>query len=435
MFASCVPGRLANLAADAGVPGVQFAVHHQGNTWSYEFGEQDRDTGRLLTEDTKIPIGSVTKTFTATLAMMLVSDGDLHLDTPIVEYLPELRRVAGEFGGQLTLRHLLSHTGGLPSDPPNVPTTSPLRHLLDCLRHPDLVHRPGQAFSYSNTGYVIAGRLVEAATGMSWWEAMEVVLLKQLGRSPHTVFEDHGDLASGHAVNPATRRARSVRQSLTPMAAPAGALAASASDLVMLGRLLTGTAPVTLLDPATSTLMRAPVPGAEPFGMADGWGLGLAVYHDGDRTWFGHDGTGDGTACHLRFEPVSGTVVALTTNGSTGFSLWHRLVAELREVGLRIGDYDGFRTLGPRQGGPTEGAGCYRNGDLEYQVREANEGLHLTVDGEPFAELIPHQGLAFAMRDAASGKFEQTGRFLRDPDGEIGWLQVGGRLARRVPTK
>lgn len=435
MDAAGLPRRLERLAHDAAVPGAQFALYREGRTWTCEFGEREHGTAQALTNDTKIPIGSVSKTFTATLAMVLVSDGDLDLDTPLTEYLPELRQATQDPGGRRTLRQLLSHTSGLPSDAPDADTTSLRRRVLDCVRHLEPLHAPGRAFSYSNLGYVIAGHLIEAATGMSWWEALELVLLKPLGISPHSVLDGRHETATGHAVNPAARRMRPVRQSLTQADAPAGALAASASDLVMLGRLLTGTTHVALLNPAALAEMRAPVPAAEPFGMADGWGLGLARYRDGDRTWLGHDGTGDGTACHLRFDPASGTVVALTTNGSTGFPMWHRLVAELRDLGLRIGDYDGRHGLATHRAGRAEHAACagdYRNGDIEYSVREVSNALRLTVDGEPFAELTLYQGLVFGMRDADTGECDQTGRFLREPDrDEVGWIQVGGRLARR----
>src|SRR5204862_3440360 len=120
------------------------------------------------------------------LAMVLVSDGDLELDAPIAEYLPELRRKAQD-DGRLTLRHLLSHTGGLPSDREHPGASTLRRHALDAFRELDPLDRPGRAFSYSNIGYVIAGHLIEVATGMSWWEAMEIVLLKPLGQSPTSV--------------------------------------------------------------------------------------------------------------------------------------------------------------------------------------------------------------------------------------------------------
>ncbi|HEU5470787.1 MAG TPA: serine hydrolase domain-containing protein [Actinophytocola sp.] len=437
MDTACISGELARLAHDAAVPGAQLAVHESGETWTVQLGIEERGEGRLVTRESTIPIGSISKTFTAALAMVLVSEGDLELDAPVTEYLPDLYRAAGDRAGRLTLRHLLSHTSGLPSDHEQPRATSLRRHVLDCLRELDPLDRPGRAFSYSNIGYVLAGYLVEAVTGMSWWEAMEVVLLKPLGLNPAFVVgpTPRRHSAAGHSVNPVLGRVRPVRQSLALVEAPAGAIAASAADLVTLGRLLAGCADTDLIDPAVLAEMRTPILGAEPFGVADGWGLGLAMFRDGDQVWYGHDGTAEGTSCHLRFEPVSGTVVALTTNGSTGIPMWHELVTVLRGMGLRIGDYDGARRVESPTVPLAEYAGCaggYRNGEMDYSVHRAGEKLHLTVDGESYGELVLYENLIFAVRDLDTGAIDQTGRFIRDSRrGEIGWIQVGGRLARR----
>ncbi|RKT55882.1 serine hydrolase domain-containing protein [Saccharothrix australiensis] len=411
--------RLAGLARDHLVPGAQLAVHRPGaELWTTEVG---------LPADAAVPIGSITKTFTATVAMALVSDGDLDLDAP----LPDVDH-------PLTLRHLLSHTGGLPSDPDDVRTTSLRRHALEASRNLAPLHRPGAGFSYSNIGYVLVGHLIEVATGMSWWEAVDAVLLRPLGLRPHfTVGPDTDrDAVPGHAVNPALRRVVPVRQSLALVDAPAGALAASATDLVTFGRMLAG-APPHLVTAADLALMRAPVRHAEPFGMADGWGLGLALYERDGVTWVGHDGTADGTSCHLRINPADGSAVALTTNGSSGFALWRDLVPELAAAGLPVGDYDGVRDLRDPIPPPPDCAGDFLNGDTEYSVRPAGrEVLKLTVDGEPFADLSLFDGLVFAMRDSDTGDTSQTGRFLRNPrGGGIEWIQIGGRLARRHVTQ
>nr|QEO73950.1 beta-lactamase [uncultured bacterium] len=420
--------RLTALTRAHLVPGAQLAVHHAGRTWTYEVG---------LPADAAVPIGSVTKTFTATVAMALVSDGDLDLDAPLSDHLPGV-------ADELTLRHLLSHTGGLPSDPEDpddVRATSLRRHVRQAVRELHPLHRPGAGFSYSNLGYTLIGHLIEVATGMSWWEAVDAVLLRPLGlrarftTGPADVTTGPADIVTGHAVNPATGRVVPVRQSLAQVDAPAGALAASATDLVTFGRMLGGAAP-HLIDPDGLALMRAPVRHAEPFGMADGWGLGLALFHRDGVGWVGHDGTADGTSCHLRINPADGTAVALTANAGSGFAMWRDLVPDLVDAGLPVADYDGMRGLHHRIPPPPDCTGRFRNGEVEYAVRAVDrERLALTVDGEPFADLSLFDGLVFAMRDSDTGDTNQTGRFLRDPgDGGIHWIQIGGRLARRQVT-
>jgi CubicO group peptidase (beta-lactamase class C family) len=426
--------RLGQLAHDHLVPGVQLAVHHDGRTHTVQLGRGRHGTDHPLTADSAIPIGSITKTFTAAVVMALVSDGDLDLDAPLSDHDPDLGRVAPDPGTRITPRHLLSHTGGLPSDPDDAGTGSLRRHVIEACRRLHPLHRPGAGFSYSNLGYVLLGHLVEVVTGMSWWEAVESVLLHPLGlRARFTVGPDTDPaVVPGHAVNPRFGRVVPVRQSLGLVDAPAGALAASAGDLVTFGRMLAGDGP-QVIGPDEVALMRTPVRHANPFGMADGWGLGLALYRRDDSVWVGHDGTADGTSAHLRINPRDGTVVALTANGSTGFALWRRLVPELVAAGLPVADYDPRRWLTHPIPAPRDCAGRFRNGDVEYTVRPVDrDRLELTVDGEPFADLALFDGLVFAMRDSDTGDTDQAGRFLRDPrNGGIEWIQIGGRLARR----
>ena len=433
----------ALLAREYRVPGAQFAIADGDDVVACEFGHETPGTSRPLGREDKVPVGSITKALTAALALVLVSDGDLELDQPIVDYVPELRRipVGRALDGDrslVTLRQLLSHTAGLPSGADSMTMVSSVRgRVLDGWRQLVPVARPGFGFSYSNFGYVLVGHLIAAVTGMTWWEAMSAILLKPLDIAPVFVVSPTAaptqPIVTGHSVNLAHDRIRPVAQSLSVMDAPAGALALSASDLVSFGRMLVtgtaGTGGARLIDHSLLAEMRQPAPGAEPYGLADGWGLGLALFRTARGDWVGHDGTADGTACHLRIQPDDGTVVALTTNATTGFALWHTLSAGVFPTGLAAG---GRGTGTGRRVPPPAGCtGSYVNGDVEYAVVDQGGDLRLLVDGEPFAELVCYADLAFEVWDFEDGH-PQAGRFLRDPDtGRVEMLQLSGRLARK----
>ncbi|WP_410640978.1 serine hydrolase domain-containing protein [Amycolatopsis sp. lyj-346] len=416
---------LTGLAHRHGVPAAQLVVHDGGRTGSAVAGG--------IAATAKFPAGSITKAFTAALAMLLVADGDLSPDDPLGEHLDGL----GAQVGRPTLGQVLSHTGGLPAalGAATDGAGSARRYLRAC-RDAGLVQPPGQCFSYSNVGYVLTGYVVEAITGMSWWEAMETLLLGELGIDAAFVVAPGarrrtGAHVSGHAVHAATGRARPVAQTLTPVEAAAGALALSAGDLAAFGRMICGgdgPLPPDLVD-----LMRGPVPGAEPFGLADSWGLGLAGYRGADADWTGHDGTADGTSCHLRVDPEHGRVVALTTNGSTGSALWTDLVAALRAEGLPVGDYELPQDLGRAARPAADLTGSYTNGDLEYQVDvRADGGAVLVVDGEVYPELALLRDGSFSVREPGTGRRIIGGRFLTDPaTGTVSAMQAGGRVARR----
>ncbi|MFE4975821.1 serine hydrolase domain-containing protein [Kitasatospora sp. NPDC056651] len=423
------------------VPGAQLAVHHGGRTVSVAVGEQVLGGGRPVRRDTAFPLASLTKPFTAALVMTLVADGEAELDDLVALHLPE----AGlDTAG--TVRQVLSHTAGLPAAlPEDAGRTGGARRRAS--RHADRqapVAAPGTAFSYSNVGYALAGLVVEETTGMDWSEALDAILLSPLGLAPAFV----GDVrdprgrtsAAGHVVRGPGRRTLTVAEQDVPVVeAPGGSLALSAEEAVLFARQFLAPPGPLLAAETVGEMCRDQLAGVPfgPYGMADGWGLGWARYREGGPDWYGHDGTGDGISCHLRFEPAEGTVVALTTNADTGQNLWAELVGCLRAAGLAVPD-PGPRAAEPDGGpvpAPEDCLGDYANGDLRYTVSPGGPGLLLGLGGRPRYELSCTADLRFTMREAGGGPAGGpvfAGRFLRDPGtGRVDYLQVSGRLARR----
>jgi CubicO group peptidase (beta-lactamase class C family) len=452
-----VQATLATLARRHQVPGAQLAVRAAGETLLAQVGEPEHRSGAPVTAATAFPVGSITKSFTATLAMILVADGDLELDEPVQAVLPEVGELRPGTGAApaLTLRHLLSHTGGLPAgpDPGDVRATSLRRYVADHVRGQRLLFPPGSAFSYSNLGYVLVGRLIEATLSMGWAEAVESILLRPLRIDPVFVGDPgpgRRTMASGHSVNLSVGRVRAVRQDLAAPEAPAGALAVSAADLVELACVQLGERP-DLLPAEHAAMMRAPAPGADPVGLASGWGLGLATFEPASVV--GHDGNACGTSCYLRADPT-GWVVALTTNANTGVGLWRDLLAALGSLGIDVGDALPGPAAAPV--GVLAGAvGTYQNGELEFAVTAAGGRLWLAVDGDPAAPLAVFADGTFALDDPAAGGQVPAagrpmladgtvlgdpaagqpllaGRFGRDPrSGQIDSVLLSGRLAAR----
>jgi len=430
-----MPSAFAALARKHQVPGAQFAIYRGGLTVTDEIGELEFGTGLRVTRDAVFPIGSITKFFTATVAMILVADGDADLDAPIRDYVPEM----GNLGAMISLRQLLSHTSGLAeSSGMGEESSSSLRHyIVDHICGSNLVLPPGTGFSYSNPGYIVAGRLIETVTGMSWSEAVESILLRPLGieptfvNPPETIPPRH-QVATGHSVNTAVGRIRPVRQELAPAFAPVGALAVSAVDLVKLGLIHVGPGRPDVLPVAYAGQMRKAVPRADPFGLADGWGPGLAVYWHRPAVWVGHDGNANGTSCYVRINPADGWVVALTSNSNTGVGLWQEFRAELARAGVPINlpRVPG----GPRVAPPRDCAGQYTNGDIQCTVKaDSNGAVYLSADGQNFVLLNFYENIfTFSASDMTSLGQASTGRFVRDSaTGKIYGMHVSGRLARR----
>lgn len=423
---------LARLTEKHRVPGAQLVVRTGEGTVAAETGELTSGSGEAVDRSTAFPIGSITKAFTAALVVVLAGDDDLELDAPLAEALPWL-------DSEITARQVLSHTSGLaansdlagPRDGPRA------RWVARHCRAADLAHRPGTAFSYSGDGYVLLGHLVEEITGMSWWEALDAILLRPLGVVAGSIVEDGPvvrGVASGHTVQTRLDRVLPVvGGSLPSLSAPEGALALSASDLARFACLHLGDPGLPrLLSPEALAAMRqdqtegTPI---GPYGMADGWGLGWGLYRRDGLEWFGHDGTIDGTSSHLRCEPGSGTVVALTTNATSGAALWDEL-AEHLAVGSR--SLSKLENEGPPVPAPAECAGRYANGALEFTIDHRDDGLYLLIGGEPRSKVTTFEGLTFVLHDLNGGA-PQIGRFLRSArDGHVDLIQCLGRLATRV---
>jgi CubicO group peptidase (beta-lactamase class C family) len=415
------------------VPGAQLAIHHGGETVAVEVGELEYGTGHRVTQNVAFPLGSISKTFTATVAMILVADGDLELDAPLSEHVVEL----GDLGNEITLRQLLSHTAGFAGGPDqDVPaTTSIRRYVLDNCRIQNLILPPGTRFSYSNIGYILVGHLIEVITGMSWWDAMESILLRPLRIEPTCIgtlgLPSIGrPLAKGHSVDIAVGKTWPVEQSSSLAEAPAGGLALSAADLVTLAMIHLERGMPALLPATYAEEMRRAVPHAEPLSSADGWGLGLAVFGKGSTAWMGHSGVMDGTYCDVRFDPSSGWAVAFTCNANTGVSMWHELADELRRAGLPIRDCSNIELLRRPTLPPPQGCvGSYRNGKFEVLVAATGTGaLSIALDGDVAKELTFFEDLNFSTVEPPV----MRGRFIRDPlTGELDRLQLGIRIARR----
>ncbi|MFH9015480.1 serine hydrolase domain-containing protein [Streptomyces sp. NPDC017943] len=428
-------GHLDALARIHRVPGAQLAVHTGTHLLSVSTGTADAVANTPFTAETAVPLGSVTKAATAAAVLLLADDGDLDLDETVGELLPDLSGAIAD----VTVRQLLSHTSGLPTGPDSdsaVGATAS-RYLSAVCTARSTLFPPGTAFSYSNAGYVAAGRILSDVTGMTWQEAVAALVLEPLGIVPAFLGDSAParPIASGHALNTATGLVRPAHQNLAPVEAPAGALLASAEDLVALGRAVIGRD--AALPAGVADLMRRPEPAADPGALADAWGLGLALFTQDGRVWCGHDGNAQGTSCHLRADPDSGVVVAFTGNAGAATALWRDIAAELaRLTGIRVPTARAADTpRGPAVALP-ECAGTYRNGGTEYTVKLDGDGKPtLSVDGDCPIPLVCYPDLSCDLVDPATDRIEPGGRFHRDPaTGVIDRLQISGRTARRTGT-
>jgi D-alanyl-D-alanine carboxypeptidase len=165
--------RIANQVLEqTGVPSASVAVVQHGKlVFTHAYGMARLDQQKKATPEMRYSIGSISKQFTATAILLLKEEGKLSINDPVGKYVPGLTR-----GSEVTIRQILSHTSGYqdywPEDYVMTPMLKPetAQQIIDTWGKKPLDFEPGTQWQYSNTNFVIAGRIVEVVSGESLWQ-------------------------------------------------------------------------------------------------------------------------------------------------------------------------------------------------------------------------------------------------------------------------
>jgi CubicO group peptidase (beta-lactamase class C family) len=167
----------------SGVPSAAFVVVDGSGAVARGLG--DATAGHPATARTPFVLGSTSKSFTALAVMQLVDAGRVDLDTPVRHYVPELQLAAGEAVEAITVRQILQQTSGIPSTAGGQILASAREGTaLDAvreLRGTRLAAAPGRLWQYSNANYVLAGLVVQRASGMPFAQYVQTKIFDPLG--------------------------------------------------------------------------------------------------------------------------------------------------------------------------------------------------------------------------------------------------------------
>lgn len=323
------------------VPGGQIAVARGGRlVLVRSFGWADVERHAPVENDSLFRIASVSKPITAAAVLRLVEAGRLDLDAQAFGLLPQFPLTEAPGGdqrlAQITLRQLLTHTGGWDRDKsfdpmfipfkaaetigaaPPADTATIIRFML---RQP-LDFEPGQKYAYSNFGYCLLGRVIEHATGKSYGDAVRELVLEPCGARSlalgRTRLSERSPREVRYYAQPEGERTRSVFPEIKEQVAEPdggfylealdahGGWIATAADLLRMATALDGSRPPGLLKPETLALMTArpaaPISQTGPTHYGLGW---MIRYPEKDKiadgrqaTWW-HTGSLPGTAAIL----------------------------------------------------------------------------------------------------------------------------------------
>jgi CubicO group peptidase (beta-lactamase class C family) len=320
---------VAEVMAEWHIPGLALALVRQDATPLLQtFGLRDIESGTRVATTTLFPIGSITKSFTATGLALLVDEGKLAWDVPVREILPEFRLKNPIASEKCTVRDLLTHRTGLPRhDWVHTPGHLDNAGMLAALRQLEPSKEFRSAHQYNNLMYLVAGMVAERITGQRWDDFTQTRMLDPLGMANTTTsLEDmvahHADHAAPHIFRDDVLERMPVRPVHTK---PSGGICASIADMASYlqfhldpvtgrGGLRLSTGAATQLTAPQIYVGRSDFP--ELGDVHCGFGFEIARYR-GERC-LAHGGGWSGYTCDLRMLPDRGFGVVVLTNGH-----WH----------------------------------------------------------------------------------------------------------------
>jgi CubicO group peptidase (beta-lactamase class C family) len=329
---SCFPDLetvITEVMAEWHIPGLALAlVRRDAPPLLQVFGLRDIDSGMSVSNTTVFPIGSITKSLTATGLALLVDEGKLGWDVPVREILPEFKLKDPIASEKCTLRDLLTHRTGLPRhDWVHQPGHLDNAGMLAALRHLEPSKEFRRAYQYNNLMYLVAGIVAERITGQRWEDFTRSRILDPLGMvNTATSLEDmishHTDHAAPHLFQEDVFERMSVRPIHTK---PSGGICASIADMASYLQFhldpVTGRGDLRLSTDAAFTITAPQIylghwDFSELGDVHYGFGFEIVRYR-GERN-LGHAGMWSGYTCDLRMLPERGFGVAVLTNGH-----WH----------------------------------------------------------------------------------------------------------------
>lgn len=428
------------------VPGVAVGILQDGRRETRAWGVTSLGTRYPLLPESVFRVASISKLFTATLAMTLVDAGKLDLDRPVVEYLPDLAVADDEARRTITTRHLLSHQSGLWGDfsEDHGLGDDALSRAMARLGTVRQITRPGELWAYCNVGFHLTGAVIQQIAEKPFEAAMRERVFAPLGLQRTGYFAHEAivhSAAVGHEqVAPGADEHRIAGQYYPRNRNPAGGVISCVDDLLTFASLyLNGgkTEQGRVLSEAAVREMWTPQITAGNF--ADSYGVGFALITiDGVQTT-GHGGSINGYQSHLTIVPERNFAVVALTNSARGSSAIRGIERAMLEERI------GLRHVAPPIATLTADdlaryAGDYRQPHTEIAVRVDGPGLSLAVAGiDPATrERTPYPDIP--LRPLGDDRFVVTAgegeggkiEFIPGANGRPRFLRLGGRFADRL---
>ena len=440
---------VAALAEELQIPGVAVGVLLDGREEHVFQGVTSIDNPLPVNERTLFLCGSTTKTFTATAIVRLVELGLVDLDAPARTYVPELRVEDEDAAASVTVLQLLNHTSGWDGDffRNTGEGDDALARYVEAMTGLRQLTRPGEAVSYNNAAFGLAGRLVEKVTGSTYEAALRELLLDPL-ELHDTLFFPRELLTRRVAVD--HQRLQEGGTNILPFGFPratnpAGGLATTTRDLIAWARFnLDGGG--SLLSPERARTMHEPTVEAPGWSAGDAVGISWLLSDVAGLQVVGHGGATLGQLSLFKIVPERRFALVSCTNCSPIGAAFNERIMEWAWESLLGSPIREPETLPRPTGELAAYCGRYETVANVIDVTANGDGLSLLVTDRP--ELLEEFGVELEQEPPVPFLFRaghadrivcttapyrgSTGFFLRDETGRVTSVNAFGRHAART---
>ncbi len=378
------------------VPGAAVAIVSPFGSWFGASGVANLENNTPLQPDDRFQIGSITKTFVATTVMQLVEEGKLNLDDTLTTWLPESITADIPSAEEITLEQLLQHKSGVAdyvdvlfnqaaTNPGVFLTDWQPEELIDFIDGVEPLFAPGESWQYSNTNFILAGLIVEAATDNNIADEIKTRIIEPLNLE-NTFFAEEEEIPGGYVSGYWDFNQDGTLDNITSANLSwtwaTGAMVSNTEDLDTFARsLFKG----DLLEPETLEQMLDTTPAIDNNNYSS-YGLGVGTIESPNRFWYIHRGQTLGYRSNMWYSPEDDFTYIELINGFSDDNLVRDLLPPFR---VGISD-DNFNFTITEQ-------------DAQISLPILNDG---EIEGEEIATFTVEVGEGYGVNpDANSGTF------------------------------
>jgi CubicO group peptidase (beta-lactamase class C family) len=427
------------------VPGVAIGIWQQGREFAEGFGVTSMEHPLPVTADTLFQTGSISKTFTGTMIMKLVEDGKVDLDAPVKTYLKDFKVQDNDVTGKVTVRHLLTHMGGWVGDYFNDfgNGDDALDKMVKDIAQLPQIQPLGTIWSYNNTGFNVASRIIEILTEKPYEQAAQEMLFEPIGLQMSFFYPS--DLLFTHRFVVGHQKVRNKVQVARPWAIGragngVGGVVSTVLDLLTYARFHMSNGKKNVISGRSLRAMRVQQADAGPRG---GMGITWFIRNVGDLSMYAHGGATNGQQAYFFFLPAKDFACAMLTNSDDGGILNTLITNYVLEL---------YFNAKPKLPTPIqkpvrelkEYAGRYQIGTECFDLKVKGRHLvyhHIPLGGFPRPDTppgpaMPPMRFSFYEKDEVIGLDEPykdvLGDFIRDENEKLQFFRIAGRAHKKI---